>query len=116
MYDFTTTPCSVECGIGTQVEKTLECRLEIIQGKEVNSCVVSSTEVACTKRRCQGSFGEWSAWSDCSKSCLKSLSEISVKNRSRPCYSKDESLCLKGATETKACKDIQLCNLQGIIG
>ena len=66
----------------------------------------------CSMRPCSGTYGEWTAWSPCSKTCLQSLNETSQRTRSRLCISVDQSLCETGCETGRL--EIQICNKVGL--
>ena len=43
--------------------------------------------VQCNEGKCSDNYRytEWSEWGQCSKKCLKAMSDISIKNRTRNC-------------------------------
>ena len=114
-YIFKSSNCSTKCGTGTKTETLIECREVVTENKVTLVCdkdTIRTTVIGCENKPCKGTYGDWSDWSACSKTCLKTYLESSHRNRSRNCLSYDQSLC-NGLTEVEICQDVKLCSLEG---
>ena len=107
-----TGPCSVNCDNGTQLIMFKDCWSSIEESVLVCSDSIKTRVKPCNQKRCSGTYGEWTAWSACSKTCLQSSDETSQKIRSRLCISEDQSLCEVGCETGR--QEIQICNEVGL--
>ena len=79
---------------------------------DANSAIIK--EIDCFNKPCKATFGEWSSWSDCSLTCLRTPNEMSLRQRSRKCLvPDDDNECAKGKVESQICTDVSLCSLEG---
>ena len=117
LKEVTRTNCSVDCGLGKISITLIECTTTLINGVKQESCDWNSIiqkEIDCVNEPCQAKFGEWSCWTDCSQSCLKSLDEKSIKSRTRNCLESEAVECKVGQIETQTCANVPLCPPEGM--
>ena len=108
--------CSVACGAGKRSITLMECHYTTTHGTAKDACDLDSItikEVDCLDKPCKATFGEWSSWSDCSLTCLMTLNERSVRQRTRNCLLPDENECAEGKVESQTCTDVSRCSLEG---
>ena len=108
--------CSVACGDGKRSITLMECYTTSIHGTEREACDANSIvikEIDCFNKPCKSTFAEWSSWSDCSMTCLRTLNERSLRQRTRKCLVPDENECAEGNVESQTCTDVSLCSLDG---
>ncbi|KPP59981.1 hypothetical protein Z043_122053, partial [Scleropages formosus] len=58
-------------------------------------------------------WGEWTAWSECSKTCFLHVDEVGLRKRFRTCNSTESTLCQGEAEEHEPCNTI-LCPVAGV--
>ena len=110
--------CSVSCGHGTKIIMTRDCWISDISNERLCLDDIKLRKEKCVKDPCKGLYSEWTEWTSCSKTCLKSLSETSQRIRTRMCISKDPSLCDGGCDaerEVQICTEVGLCSKKGDI-
>ena len=110
--DFHEGDCSVNCGNGTKLVMSRECWVDKKTYESFCLDAIKTRLEVCSMRLCSGTYGEWTAWSPCSKTCLQSLNETSQRTRSRLCISVDQSLCETGCETGRL--EIQICNKVGL--
>ena len=87
-YSSTTeTKCSVPCGIGVKTLITMTCKRTCFP----DCCKRKVEEVECQIAECRNVYGPWTEWSECSKPCVSSLEERSIKTRTRFCSGCDDT-------------------------
>ena len=106
-----TGPCSVNCGSGTQLVMSKDCWKTVTEELVCSDSIKTRVE-PCSRRPCRGLYGDWTAWTPCSKTCLQSLNETSQRIRSRLCISVDQSQCETGCETGE--REIQICNEVGL--
>ena len=79
--------CSAPCGPGVKTVTTVTC---IQKSFEDTKCEANVVEEYCNEGDCPTGMSIWSEWSKCSKDCIGSVTEQSLKSRSRTC---DPSPC-----------------------
>ena len=100
------------------------CKQVFQTGTEFNECKrkLLVEEEKCHEKKCEANYGEWTAWTVCSGSCIENLDQsdqsgkptnIEKRKRSRACQS-DQNLCEKdnGEDETLFCDSPKLCPLK----
>ena len=109
--------CSVSCGQGTQIIMTRDCWTSDIDDERLCLDTIQTREETCIQESCKGTYSEWTDWTPCSKTCLKSLSETSQRIRTRMCVSQDPRLCDGGCDaerEVQICTEVGLCPEKGM--
>ena len=77
------TDCSVPCGPGVSMVISVTCQKSCFP----DCCKRTFEETPCQITKCNVTFSPWSDWSECSKPCVSSIEERSVKRRTRTCTS-----------------------------
>lgn len=106
--------CSVNCGSGTRLITYMECQVFMDSRNEKRfSCgeTIKTQSEECHNEPCTAKYGDWTSWTPCSRSCLKSVNETSARKRVRGCLSDDQSLC-QATEEVQMCENIQFCPLK----
>ena len=90
--------CSAQCGPGVKTVTTVTC---IQSSIEDTTCKSNIEEEYCDEGDCPTGMSVWSEWSKCSKDCVSSVTEQSLKTRSRTC---DPSPCEFCSMEILPCE------------
>ena len=90
--------CSAQCGPGVKTVTTVTCVQSSIENTE---CKSNIDEEDCNEGDCPTGMSVWSEWSKCSKDCISSVTEQSLKTRSRTC---DPSPCKFCSMEILPCE------------
>ena len=98
--------CSTKCGNGIQINKTTTCTISL---SDPLDCTTKSENGTCKLEECpqEYTFGTWSGWGPCDKTCQKGLQDRSYKIRTRTCTPSNCSNSL--TTEKRECRDIDIC-------
>uniref|UniRef100_A0A8C9VHG3 Subcommissural organ spondin n=1 Tax=Scleropages formosus TaxID=113540 RepID=A0A8C9VHG3_SCLFO len=106
-------PCDSTCGLGVQQRYRSPTT-------ETEPCPGDSAEARHCFTPCpsgpdqQGAeWGEWTAWSECSKTCFLHVDEVGLRKRFRTCNSTESTLCQGEAEEHEPCNTI-LCPVAGV--
>ena len=90
--------CSVQCGPGVKTVTTVTCVQSSIGDTK---CKSNIDKEDCNEGDCPTGMSVWSEWSKCSKDCISSVTEQSLKTRSRTC---DPSPCEFCSMEILPCE------------
>ncbi|XP_029943604.1 SCO-spondin, partial [Salarias fasciatus] len=82
-------PCGVSCGLGLQQRYRwgVPSALAPAGSVWVRPCPGDSSEARRCSTSCQpdGAWSEWTAWSDCSKTCFNHVDQVGIRRRFRSC-------------------------------
>ncbi|XP_036410900.1 SCO-spondin [Megalops cyprinoides] len=109
------TPCDSTCGVGLQQRY----RSPVVPPNVTRSqpCPGDSTEARqcftpCPPEQQEAHWGQWTAWSECSKTCFLHVDEVGLKRRFRSCNHTDGASCPGEMEEQEPCNTL-LCPVPG---
>ncbi|KAJ8278768.1 hypothetical protein COCON_G00058340 [Conger conger] len=99
------TPCDSTCGIGLQQR----FRSPVTPpGRVRPPCPGDYTEAQQCPDQEGAPWGQWTAWSECSRSCFLLVDEVGLRRRFRSCNGTDSTSCLGETEEQEPCNTL-LC-------
>ncbi|KAJ8413272.1 hypothetical protein AAFF_G00092680, partial [Aldrovandia affinis] len=111
------TPCGSTCGIGLQ--QRYRSPVTPPNGTRAQPCPGDSTEARQCFKPCppgpdqQGApWGQWTTWSQCSKSCFLHVDDVGLRRRFRSCNHTDSASCRGDTEEQEPCNTL-LCPVAG---
>ena len=95
----------------------MECKVKYTHGIGQKICdweSIKRQKIDCFLNACQAKFGEWTPWSECTLTCLKTLNERSIRTRTRECLDDENNEeCQVGRSQSETCNEVQLCSIEG---
>ncbi|KAM6977691.1 SCO-spondin [Aplochiton taeniatus] len=109
-------PCDSTCGLG--IQQRYRSPVSPVGVTRVLACPGDSSEArqcftACPPEPSKEVWGDWTAWSECSKTCFHHVDQVGLRRRFRSCrHSRSNSRCDGETEEQEPCNTIH-CPVNG---